>query len=89
MSFLGFILLITLCLNDITYSTNSGLSSLKSLEARFYRFSSLSNGLTIVKQSLSLKKVEISLLILFLDSIASENPFEGVRALSRYSFEVI
>jgi hypothetical protein len=40
-------------------------------------------------QSLSLKKVVRSLLILFLDSTESLNPFYSANAASRYSFDVI
>lgn len=80
----GFIYPKTFFLRDITYSTNSVLSSSISIVSRFCNSSSLVSGLIIVEHSLSLK----NFLRCFLTSFLLSLPF-STSALSRYSLELI
>ena len=82
---LGLTLLKILFLRKLIWCTNSSLSWLSAIFYKFCSSFSSSTGLTKVKQSLSLKKCLISLLIRFLVSTLSEVPFWDCKAFSKYS----
>lgn len=73
-------------LSTPTYWMNSGRISQSAIDYNCYKCFSVSTGLTIVKQSRSLKTCFINLRILFFYSMLSELPFCCIRAFSRYYF---
>ena len=87
--FLGFTLLKILYLKFVIWFINSGLSLSSYSFYKVCKSFSSSVGRTIVKQSRSLKKLRINLLILFFFSTLSEVPFCSFSAFSRYSLELI
>ena len=85
----GLVILKTFFLNSLACIKNSFLNSLSGKFCKFCKSFSFSTGLTIVKQSLSGKKVFIKFLTLFFSFITSVFPLIFSNAFSKYCFSVI